>query len=371
MAPKDILLFSDEFPPEGGGAGIVARQLAKGLRALGRKVELLIGASKGSRAADAETHTCRRFTLAWPFLYGWRLLRMRAWRYRHFVLNDYIAAYLAGLWFTPAMLRRSVVLVHGADGEFFFAKSSLKHRLFGYTRCYRRTLRHCGRVVAASAYAMDTFLQHASAHVDRERVGYAYMGIDPADLGEPQGGDKAALGVPADALLLFSASRLIEEKGLLDMLALFDEARRTLPKLYWHIAGSGPLRGELEERIARLGLQDRVRLLGQLPRDRLARYYSQADVFWLLSKRKGETFGLVYTEAAWFGCPSIALRMAGVPEAIAEGVSGYFHEAGSDPARLIQMAAQLDRDACRQHARRFLSSAFAEHIHQLLSDPKP
>lgn len=370
---NEILIFSDEYPPDGGGAGVVAKQLAQGLSILGRNISLLIGynKSRGILHDPGKIFTCKRFTLVWPILYANKLFMMGVWRYRYFILNDYVAAYIAGLFFSRSMLNRSVILIHGDDGGFFFTNNSLKHRVFNYERFYRRVLKHSRYVVAASAYAKETFMEHVSVFVDPDKIGYSYMGIEPADLGVPSTGDKRTLGVPDDALLLFSAGRLVEEKGFLDMLVLFEQAQRTLPNLFWQIAGDGPLRNKLEENISRLGLQKRIRLLGYLPRNQLATYYSSADIFWLLSRRKDETFGLVYLEAAWFGCPSIALPVSGVPEAISKGVSGYFYEPGCDLSRLIQMAAQLDRSACHGHATTFLSSSFAEYINQLLPKSLP
>ena len=177
---------------------------------------------------------------------------------------------------------------------------------------------------------------------------------------------KADLGIPETDVLIFSASRLIEEKGLMDMLHLFPATLAAMPRLHWHIAGDGPLRAEMEAFIREQGLGDRVKLLGHLNRSAMADHYHNADLFWLLSKRHGETFGLVYIEAGWFGCPCVALRMAGVPEAIDEGVSGYFHEPGTEAAPVLEKALALSRDACQAHARKFESLAFAKAINAYL-----
>lgn len=362
----EVLIFSDEYPPDGGGAGIVAKQLGKGLRALGKRVVMLVGKSPRGRTVEEGTVECPRIKLLWPVAYAYALLRMRASRIPHFVLNDYISAYVAGLFFSQAMLRRSLIIVHGNDSKFFFARKTRKHRIYQYGFFYARAVRHCKQIVCASRYAMEEYLKFGQGKVDPAKVTYAYMGLDPQDLGSPSR-SKADLGIPEADALIFSASRLIEEKGLMDMLQLFPAALAAMPSLHWHIAGDGPLRAEMEAYIREHGLGGRVKLLGHLNRSAMADHYHNADLFWLLSKRHGETFGLVYIEAGWFGCPCVALRMAGVPEAIDEGVSGYFQEVGAEAAPVLTKALGLSRDACQAHARKFESQGFANAINAYLA----
>jgi glycosyltransferase involved in cell wall biosynthesis len=357
-----ILIFSDEFPPDGGGAGVVAKQLALDLRILRKDITLLVGASTNQRSADEKLIEVTRFTFIWPFIYLIHLIKLKISRFRSIVLNDYISAYIAGLFFSKKLLARSIIIVHGNDGEFFFAYNSLKHRVFQYRFFYKRALRYCKCIIASSRYARDEFLQYTSRIIDPGKVQYAYMGINSELMGSQTLTNKADLGLPPDAILLFTASRLVEDKGLLNMLDHFMEAANADSRLYWHIAGEGPLRARLEEKIRAYGLLGRVTLLGRLDRTKIANQYGLADVFWLLSKRKAETFGLVYIEAAYYGTPSIALRYAGVPEAISEGVSGFFLDEGENLSSLIGKCLALNRNACKNFARNFLSINFAMRI---------
>ena len=103
--------------------------------------------------------------------------------------------------------------------------------------------------------------------------------------------------------------RLAEGKGVaesIEAVALLrgEEAFRDLEL---SIAGSGPSRGALEERIAHLGLQDRVRLLGAIGGEEKVRFLRDADVL-LLPTRLTE--GLPYTilEALAAGTPGCRPR---------------------------------------------------------------
>ena len=371
LTMKDILLFSDEYPPEGGGSGIVAMQLSKDLGKLGRNVDLLVGSSnREQKEVRDNIHECWRFTLIWPLLYAFKLMKLRAWRYKHFILNDNVSAYLAGLLFSQAMLQRSTILVHGDDGKYFFENESKRHTIFRYRFFYKRALKYCANITAASKYARINFLKYTHNHLQpatrnqqpaTSKVTYAYMGINTENFSLSLK-SREEINVPSDAIFIFSASRLTEDKGLLKMLDYFQKVRHNFTNIVWLIAGTGPLYTQLEQRITTLNLQGCVRLLGKLPRENLSNYYSNADIFWLLSDTHCETFGLVYIEAAYFGCPSIGLSNAGVPEAISEGVSGYFYDHETDLASLIKKTIALDRIECKKHAEKFQSIFFAKHI---------
>lgn len=86
-----------------------------------------------------------------------------------------------------------------------------------------------------------------------------------------------------------------------------------------HIAGAGQERDRLERLAERLGIAPRVRFRGRLAEMR--RFYEQMDC--LLHPALSEAFGLLAIEAAAHGCPVIAAGIDGLPESVADGVSGY------------------------------------------------
>lgn len=72
----------------------------------------------------------------------------------------------------------------------------------------------------------------------------------------------------------------------------------------------------LRDLIARLGLTDRVRLLGAQPMDRVGAAYRRADVFVLPSRYEG--YGMVFAEAMAHGLPIVAATGGAVPETVPE-----------------------------------------------------
>lgn len=100
--------------------------------------------------------------------------------------------------------------------------------------------------------------------------------------------------------LALVVSRLGREKNV--ELAL--EALVRVPDAHLAIVGEGPERSTLAERCAALGLEERVRFTGALPREQLPDVYACADAFVFPSTT--ETQGLVLAEALTAGLPIVA-----------------------------------------------------------------
>src|SRR5204863_4136396 len=92
------------------------------------------------------------------------------------------------------------------------------------------------------------------------------------------------------------------------------------------IIGSGPLRDELQDSIARLGLQENVRLRGQMPQAELGKHYRRAMVFALpcVVAKNGDRDILpnVLKEAMAVGVPVVTTRLGGIEELLTHEESG-------------------------------------------------
>ncbi len=124
------------------------------------------------------------------------------------------------------------------------------------------------------------------------------------------------------------------------------------------LVGDGPDRERLTATAARLGVTDRVHLLGFLPHARIAAVLQHLDVLVLPSRY--EELGSVVLEAFAAGVPVVASAVGGIPEVIADRVTGLLFPVGdpaalaeqldtvlSDPALAGRLAARAQRDAGR------------------------
>jgi glycosyltransferase involved in cell wall biosynthesis len=150
---------------------------------------------------------------------------------------------------------------------------------------------------------------------------------------------------------LLSVGHLIPRKGH----DLTIGAMPLLPGFDLAIAGEGPEHGNLESQARRLGVADRVRLLGSVPQSALAELYSAADLLVLASSREG--WANVLLEAMACGTPVVASNVWGTPEVVAAPEAGELMDERTPDAiaRSVQrLAARLsDRTAVRAYAERF------------------
>jgi len=143
--------------------------------------------------------------------------------------------------------------------------------------------------------------------------------------------------------VILSVARLAEKKGLNDLILAADILRRRGRCFQVEIVGDGPLRPSLEAQVSRLGLNDRVKLLGALPHEKLCRAYQRVCVFALPCKvtADGDRDGIpnVLLEAMASGVPIVSTPVSGIPELINSEDEGLLVPPNS-PARL---ADALDR----------------------------
>ncbi len=125
---------------------------------------------------------------------------------------------------------------------------------------------------------------------------------------------------------ILSVARLQEKKGLNDLVEACAILRDRGFDFRCSIVGQGRLRPALKERIAALGLERHVKLLGVLTQDRIIEQYSEADLFALpcIVGEDGNQDGLPVSivEALASGVPVVTTAVAGIPEAVQDGVNG-------------------------------------------------
>jgi len=168
---------------------------------------------------------------------------------------------------------------------------------------------------------------------------------------EPRLLARERLRLPAEGRYLLSVGHLMERKG--HHIAI--EALTQLPGVTLLIAGAGPEKARLEALAARLGVTERVRMVGVVPQAELKWWYSAADVLALCSSREG--WANVLLESMACGTPVIATNIWGTPEVVSSPDAGLLMRE-RDAASLAEAWRQLmdklpAREAVRRHAERF------------------
>ncbi|MFC4020337.1 glycosyltransferase family 4 protein [Micromonospora sp. GCM10011542] len=173
-----------------------------------------------------------------------------------------------------------------------------------------RALTSARAVLATSEWTRHRLL--ARHPLPADRVWAAPPGVRPAP---------PVPGSPAGTRLLCVAA-VTRHKGH-DLLV---DALSTLAALPWTCVCVGTLTrepelvGELRGRLADAGLTDRVRLTGPRTGASLDAAYAAADLLVLPSR--GETYGMVVTEALARGLPVLGTDVGGLPEALGRAPDG-------------------------------------------------
>jgi D-inositol-3-phosphate glycosyltransferase len=204
--------------------------------------------------------------------------------------------------------------------------------------------REVDRIVATSS---DEVFELVRMGADLRCITVVPCGVD-LELFRPDG--PAAARDPGRSRLLV-VSRLVERKGIGNAITTLAE----LPGAELVVAGGPPARRLAEDPEAcrltdlarRLGVADRVRLLGQVARRDLPALYRSADV--VVCVPWYEPFGIVPLEAMACGVPVVASAVGGLVDTVVDGVTGV-HVPPRRPDLLVGALAGLLADPARRAA---------------------
>jgi glycosyltransferase involved in cell wall biosynthesis len=162
---------------------------------------------------------------------------------------------------------------------------------------------------------------------------------------------RGSLGLPADAWVVGTVGRLADQKDPILMVEAFAKVAANVDAGHFVWVGDGPLRAEVEARVAHLAMTDRFHLAG-VRRD-VPQILRALDAFAMSSRWEG--LPRAVTEAMASSIPVVATNVDGVAEVVDHGVNGLLVASGDadgladalcclrrEPAR----AERLARSAC-------------------------
>jgi glycosyltransferase involved in cell wall biosynthesis len=183
----------------------------------------------------------------------------------------------------------------------------------------RRELESATQVITISSYHR-AYITKLCPALDPEKVRIVHLGVDTERFRPP---DNVEARIPVRILCI---GRLIEKKGQQVLVDACKELAERGIDFRCQIVGEGPLRAELESRITRYGLQDRVTLAGALTQESVLKLNQESDIFALpaVVARSGDQDGMpvVLLEAMACGLPVVTTPIAGIPDLVQDGVNG-------------------------------------------------
>jgi glycosyltransferase involved in cell wall biosynthesis len=310
-----ILFCNYEYPPLGGGGGVVMAAMA---RSLAQRHDVTVLTSRAanlpSEGMDANVKVVRvpvffrrhmavanmpsmAAYLPMGLLRGLKLGRER----RFDIINTHFAVPTGPLgdWLSKRLAVPNVLSVHGGD-LYDPSKKSSPHRHALLRSAVARLLRRADSVVAQSR---DTARNVEQIYGVDRKVELIPLGIDRP----PQNvrAQRADFDLPEGAFVLVTAGRVVPRKASTQLI----ETLAALPDVFLVVVGDGPEVGAVKQRAVELGVENRLRMLGYVPDEVKHGAYSVSDVF--VSTAQHEGFGLVFLEAMSFGLPIVCYNRGG------------------------------------------------------------
>ncbi|HTU12531.1 MAG TPA: glycosyltransferase [Allosphingosinicella sp.] len=145
---------------------------------------------------------------------------------------------------------------------------------------------------------------------------------------------------PREPGTILHVGRLVEKKGTADLIA----SLAGMGGVRLVVIGDGPLRPQLQRQAGALGVK--AQFLGAQPADEIATWMRRATLLAVpsVTARDGDAEGLpnVVVEGAACGIPVIATHHSGIPEAVADGRTGYLVLEGDRAGLAGRIRALLD-----------------------------
>lgn len=185
--------------------------------------------------------------------------------------------------------------------------------------------------------------------------------------------DHVATPVPATKRIV-SVGRLSEQKGQLLLVRAVAALVKKGLDVELVLVGDGDMRGDIEEVIAREGIRAHVRITGYVAGDVVQREILDARAFVLPSFAEGLPVAIM--EALALARPVVSTYVAGIPELVVPGRTGWLVPAGSaealvpaleavlatDPGRLSAMGRNGQAAVRAQHDVRVSAAALRDHF---------
>jgi len=198
--------------------------------------------------------------------------------------------------------------------------------------CERLAARHTDRIITNADVMAEEYLNRGIGTRDQYKTIPSGIDLTPFREASP------AEYLPGERPRVVMIGRLADGKGFDVLLNAANDIRSEASIC---IVGDGPLYDTLESEITARGLSDRIFLTGY--RDDVPRVLAASDVLVLPSFREGTP--RVITEAMASGLPVVATDIAGIPEQVDHGESGYLIPTGD-------------------------ADVLADRLNELLSDPQ-
>jgi glycosyltransferase involved in cell wall biosynthesis len=408
-----ITIISSLYGASGGGAGLIAHHLARGLHDMGHKISVItLGGRQHYSLIDEGGIRVYRFQplnlytleekdthLRWKKI-AWQILdvyNLHAARVLQAILQKEspelvhihkMRGFSGSVWAVAARLLSGRViqtchdyesmspegLLRGSIGRMALQK---KWPIRGYQLIRAKLSKGVSGLTAPSRFTLQRITESGLFPTAQRRVIPNTHGWSHQEMQFINGFEGV---VSPNKIRFLFLGRLEEEKGIHKLCEAFLQASDIHPDMELDVAGWGTLESELR---AMYGRYHSINFLGMVQGQSKMQALKNATAI-IVPSLVDEVFGLVTVEAYAFGKPVIASNLGGLPELVRDGETGWLIDPG-DVNLLVQRmlsVAEIDASAlakmnwaCKDFSYQFsMEKILAEYLgfyDQLLSKVIP
>lgn len=313
---EHIVIVTSEFPPQPGGIGNHAYNLALYLSKENYQVKVIADQRSDNGKEESIFDQSLRFRVFRIKRHKWRLLmylkRIMA-TYQSFKKADFvIATGKFSLWnvaFSRLFYNRKIIaVVHGSE---------VNYKPFLLRKSIDIALKRFDDIIAVSYYTKQLI-----SHLDCN-VKVIPNGIDTSMW---QSNNLNDITLEGD-IILTTVGRVSSRKGQLNVIKHLPELLKSFPNIHYHCIGIPTEASDFLKIAKDLNVDANVTFHGSLKHDALKQILNKTDIFVMLSSESQtgdvEGFGIAILEANAMGVPAIGSKGCGIEDAINEGASGH------------------------------------------------
>jgi len=313
---KNILIVTSEFPPQPGGIGNHAYNLAKYLQINKFKVEVIADQRSNSGREEFDFDKEQLFVV-----HRVKINRLRMFMYIKRVILLFrliktfeivIATGKFPLWVVALSSfiynRKFIAVIHGSEVNF---SNSLLNKSIS------KALKRFTKIIAVSNYTKSLI-----AHLNYNNCVVIPNGIDKEKW---QLDELSMLDVEGEPSLI-TVGNITDRKGQLNVIKQLPKLLEVFPNLRYHCVGLPTQKEEFINVAEALGVRTHIIFHGRVSSFKLKQLLKSSDIFVMLSSPTNtgdvEGFGIAIIEANYLGLPCVGSQNCGIEDAISNYKSG-------------------------------------------------
>lgn len=367
-----ILFCNYEYPPLGGGGGVInaliAQELAKthqvtvltsqGLGLPSESVEKGVRVYRAPvffRKHEAVANVGSMFAF---MLSGIQMGRKLIQNNQFDIINTHFVLPTGPVGHALARYGRipNVLSLHGGD-LYDPSKALSPHRHAFFRMIVRKLLREANMVLGQSTNTLENMRTFYTPEIEGVRIPLA---IERPHL---ESVSRADYGFGEDETLLATVGRLVPRKGVDQLIDMMHTLRCEGKKVRLLVIGSGPEEEALKAAAAAKQVSDAVHMMGFVEESEKLRLLHMADIYVSTSQHEG--FGLVFLEGMACGLPVVCYNHGGQTDFLRDGQTGYLVELNDLDLFTNRIRTLIDnpnvRNTMKEHALQCVEEYFIEN----------